>query len=69
MLKVTYNLLKSLGKINNEDLKNSINALNEKTNGTELQKVIGELLNIFDAKAKVGELKNFVSKNGEIYGD
>ena len=69
MLKVTYNLLKSLGKINNEDLKNSINALNEKTNGTELQKVIGELLNIFDAKAKVGELKNFVSKNGEIYGE
>ena len=69
MLKVTYNLLKSLGKINNEDLKNSINALNEKTNGTELQKVIGELLNIFDANAKVGELKNFVSKNGEIYGE
>ena len=69
MLKVTYNLLKSLGKINNEDLKNSINALNEKTNGTELQKVIGKLLNIFDAKAKVGELKNFVSKNGEIYGE
>ncbi len=69
MLKVTYNLLKSLGKINNEDLKNSINALNEKTNGTELQKVIGELLNIFDAKAKVGELKNFVSKNREIYGE
>ena len=69
MLKVTYNLLKSLGKINNEDLKNSINALNEKTNGTELQEVIGKLLNIFDAKAKVGELKNFVSKNGEIYGE
>ena len=69
MLKVTYNLLKSLGKINNEDLKNSINALNEKTNGTELQKVIGKLLNIFDAKAKVGELKNFVSKNREIYGE
>ena len=69
MLKVTYNLLKSLGKINNEDLKNSINALNEKTNGTELQKVIGKLLNIFDANAKVGELKNFVSKNGEIYGE
>ena len=69
MLKVTYNLLKSLGKINNEDLKNSINALNEKTNGTELQKVIGELLNIFDANAKVVKLKNFVSKNGEIYGE
>ena len=69
MLKVTYNLLKSLGKINNEDLKNSINALNEKTNGTELQEVIGKLLNIFDAKAKVGELKNFVSKNREIYGE
>ena len=69
MLKVTYNLLKSLGKINNEDLKNSINALNEKTNGTELQKVIGELLNIFDAKAKVGELKDFKSENGELYGE
>ena len=67
MLKVTYNLLKSLGKINNEDLKNSINALNEKTNGTELQKVIGELLNIFDAK--VGELKDFKSENGELYGE
>ena len=67
MLKVTYNLLKSLGKINNEDLKNSINALNEKTNGTELQKVIGKLLNIFDAK--VGELKDFKSENGELYGE